>query len=98
MNTNRSVSFDDEAMDLVRAQMRANRTDSFSFMVCKMIKERAGMDSIIIKQKALLELRASSMRLFDECDVPQEAILSWVRDVTGGEKESPPGNPPKKKV
>jgi hypothetical protein len=62
------------------------------------IKRDMSLSPLYKRQEEIRKLRETATILYLECGLPQEAIISWVRGVTGGfiQKEAPP-KPPEEK-
>lgn len=87
MNLNKTVSLSQEAIRWVEKQ-----GENFSKCTDKIILEHRGVYSKIKRQEALDGLRAAAVFLAQNEDVPQEAIVAWVKAVTA---PSPAPTPPK---
>lgn len=85
MITNKSVSFSKESLDYIQEKAKNNQTN-FSVSLGLIIQQHRKLNKEIEKQENLKQLRNSALQLWKEHEIPQEAIISWVRDVTGGFK------------
>ena len=84
MMSNKSVSMSREEIDWVNEKAKT-QSMSFSGAIGSIIRAHKQMDPEIRKQEALAQLRAAAIILWKDLEIPQEAIISWVRDATGGE-------------
>ena len=77
-----SLSYEEQiyVTELAKTQMM-----SFSAAAGAIIRAHRKMRPDIVKQEALKNLRAAAIVLWTDVGIPQEAVISWVREATGGE-------------
>jgi len=79
----KSVFFDNESQ-LWISELSEKRSKSFSKTLQQIVKEHKKSFPEQEKQKQLRRLRGAASILFNEYEIPQEALISWVVEASGG--------------
>ena len=79
----KSVFFDGVSQAWI-LEVSEKRGKGFSAALQQIVKEHKQSYPDQEKQKQLRRLRESAAILFKEFEVPQEALISWVVEVSGG--------------
>ena len=76
-----SLTTEEQAYVTEKAQQKGM---SFSAMTGQIIRQHKSFDKDLDRRETLNSLRSCAMKLWKDHEIPQEAIISWVRDCTGG--------------
>lgn len=81
--SNRSVTLTRDEQDWIEI-VAQEKKQSFSGALGLIVRQNKQLRPDIKKQNALKSLRESAVVLWKDLEIPQEVILTWVADVTGG--------------
>jgi len=79
----RTISFDNELFQWLE-KTSAEKGITLSALVHQIVQKYRKILPEIKKQEELRKFREAAGVLFNECEIPQEALISWLVEVSGG--------------